>query len=154
MHPISELFWNKPFFCALLAWAVAQAIKGLVTGFRFHEWSFETFFGAGGMPSSHTSAVVALTMSLGFTEGFGTPLFAISAVFATIVMYDATGVRRETGKQGKAINELINELLDIKGPDGKRLIPEELKEKIGHTPLEVIMGFFLGVLCSLLFCTF
>ena len=82
------------------------------------------------------------------------PLFAISAVFATIVMYDATGVRRETGKQGKAINELINELLDIKGPDGKRLIPEELKEKIGHTPLEVIMGFFLGVLCSLLFCAF
>ena len=154
MHPISELFWNKPFFCALLAWAVAQAIKGLVTGFRFHEWSFETFFGAGGMPSSHTSAVVALTMSLGFTEGFGTPLFAISAVFATIVMSDATGVRRETGKQGKAINELINELLDIKGPDGKRLIPEELKEKIGHTPLEVIMGFFLGVLCSLLFCAF
>ena len=154
MHPISELFWNKPFFCALLAWAVAQAIKGLVTGFRFHEWSFETFFGAGGMPSSQTSAVVALTMSLGFTEGFGTPLFAISAVFATIVMYDATGVRRETGKQGKAINELINELLDIKGPDGKRLIPEELKEKIGHTPLEVIMGFFLGVLCSLLFCAF
>ncbi len=154
MHSIGELFWNKPFFCALFAWAVAQAIKGLITGFRFHEWSFETFFGSGGMPSSHTSAVVALSMSVGFTEGFGTPFFAISAVFATVVMYDAAGVRRETGKQGKVINELIGELLNISGPDGQQLIPEELKEKIGHTPLEVIMGFVLGVLCSLLFCMF
>ncbi len=150
MHSLGELFSNKPFLCSALAWALAQSIKGLISGFRFHDWSLAAFTGSGGMPSSHTSSVVALTMMLGFTEGFGSPFFAVSAVFSLVVMYDAAGVRRETGKQGKVIKELLN----ITWPDGHPLIPEELKEKIGHTPLEVIMGAILGVLCSLLFTLF
>ena len=150
MHPIGELFLNKTLLCAAFAWFVSQVIKGLISGFRFHEWSKEAFLGSGGMPSSHTAAVVALSMMIGFTEGFASSYFAISAIFAVIVMYDAAGVRREAGKQGKIIKELLN----ISGPDGQQLIPEELKEKIGHTPLEVIIGAVMGILCSLLFCAF
>lgn len=150
MHPISEIFLNKTFLCAAFAWFISQAIKGLISGIRFHEWTKEAFLGSGGMPSSHTAAVTALAMMIGFTEGFASSFFAISALFAIIVMYDAAGVRRETGKQGKVINELLN----ISGPDGQQLIPEELKERIGHTPLEVIAGFIMGVLCSLLFILF
>ena len=150
MHPITEIFQNKAFLCGALAWFLSQLIKGLISGFRFRDWSKEAFLGAGGMPSSHTAAAVAMTMTVGFTEGFATSLFAVSAVFTIIVMYDAAGVRRETGKQGKVINELLN----ISGPDGQQLIPDELKEKIGHTPLEVIMGAVMGILCSLLFLLF
>ena len=150
MHPIGEIFLNKPFLCAVFAWFISQAIKGLISGFRFHKWTKEAFLGSGGMPSSHTAAVVALTMMIGFMEGFNSSYFAISMVFAAVVMYDAAGVRREAGKQGKVIKELLN----ISGPDGQQLIPEELKEKIGHTPLEVIMGAVMGILCSLLFSMF
>ena len=147
MHPISEIFLNKALLCAGFAWFISQVIKGLISGFRFHTWTKEAFLGSGGMPSSHTAATVSLAMMIGFTEGFDSSFFAISALFAIIVMYDAAGVRREAGKQGKVIKELLN----ISGPDGKQLIPEELKEKIGHTPLEVIMGAIMGILCSLLF---
>ncbi len=150
MHPIGEIFLNKALLCALFAWVVSQTIKGLISGLRFHEWTKEAFLGSGGMPSSHTASVVSLAMMIGFTEGFGSSFFAISALFAMIVMYDAAGVRREAGKQGKIIKELLN----ISGPDGQQLIPEELKEKIGHTPLEVIMGAVMGILCSLLFSAF
>ena len=147
MHSVLEIFSNKPFLCAVFAWFISQAMKGLFTGFRFHEWTAEAFLGSGGMPSSHTAAVTSLAMMIGFKEGFGSSFFAISALFAIIVMYDAAGVRRETGKQGKVIKELLN----ISRPDGQQLFPEELKEKIGHTPLEVIMGAITGILCSLLF---
>ena len=150
MHAVTDFFSNKALLCGAFAWFVSQMIKGLTSGFRFHEWSLKTFLNSGGMPSSHTAAVVALTMMIGFKEGFGSSFFAISAVFALVVMYDAAGVRRETGKQGK----IIKELLSISGPDGKQIFTEELKEKIGHTPLEVIMGAVMGILCSLLFSAF
>jgi hypothetical protein len=147
MHSVAEIFSNNALLCAFVAWAAAQAIKGLTAGIRFHDWSVKAFFDSGGMPSSHTSAVVALAMRIGFSEGFSTPLFAVSGVFAMVVMYDAAGVRREAGKQGK----IIKELLSINRPDGKPLLSEDLKERIGHTPLEVIMGALLGLFFALLF---
>ncbi len=150
MHPIFELFSNKALLCALAAWAISQAIKGLICGLWYHEWTVDDFLGSGGMPSSHSAAVTALAMTIGFREGFASSLFAISMLFAIVVMYDAAGVRRETGKQGKIINEMMNTVKT----DDLPLIPKELKEKIGHTPLEVIAGFFMGLLCSLLFSLF
>ena len=147
---MDEFLANRTLLCCFIAWASAQIAKYVIDGLKHRGWSPKQILGFGGMPSSHTAAVVALAMTIGFTEGFATPFFAISALFAIIVMYDAAGVRRETGKQGKVINELLN----ISGPDGQQLIPEELKERIGHTPLEVIAGFIMGVLCSLLFILF
>ena len=150
MHPITELIYNNCLLCALAAWFISQMLKGCFFGLRYHSWKLETFLTAGGMPSSHTASTVALTLMIGFREGFDSSFFAISAMFAMIVMYDAAGVRRETGKQGK----VINELLSITWPDGNPLFSNDLKEKIGHTPLEVIMGAVLGILCALLFTLF
>lgn len=150
MHPFSQVIYNNSLLCAFFAWFISQMLKGCFFGLRYHDWSLKYFLGSGGMPSSHTAAVVSCSMLIGFREGFASSFFAISALFAIVVMYDAAGVRREAGKQGRVIKELLN----ITMPDGKALISENLKERIGHSPLEVIMGAVVGILCSLLFWAF
>ena len=147
MHPITEVFANKSLLCALSAWFISQLLKGCFYGLRYHTWKLENFLTSGGMPSSHTASTVALALMIGFSEGFDSSFFAISAILAAVVMYDAAGVRRETGKQGKVINELLSFTMR----DGNPLFSNALKEKIGHTPLEVIMGAVLGIVCSLVF---
>ena len=144
---LTELLQNRTLICSVCAWFSAQAIKYLVTGLRTKKWSLRPFFAAGGMPSSHTSAVSALACMVGLSEGFSSPLFAGCVVFASIVMYDATGVRRETGKQGSAINRLLQVTPEI-GPD---MDETRLKERMGHNPLEVIGGCLLGILFAALF---
>ena len=145
MHPISQIIYNECLLCTFCAWLISQLLKGCFFGLRYHDWSLKSFLGSGGMPSSHTAAVVACTLMIGFREGFASSCFAISAIFALIVMHDAAGIRREAGKQSKVIKELLN----ITMPDGKSLISEDLKERIGHSPLEVIMGAMVGILCCL-----
>lgn len=103
--------------------------------------------GSGGMPSSHTSFVVALTLMIGTTIGFNTPVFAVAFTLTSIVMYDAAGVRRETGTQGAVINQILRDVLI----DGKPISDKELKELVGHTPLEVFFGAALGVVVFLIF---
>ena len=105
------------------------------------------FFGSGGMPSSHTAFVVSLSIMVGAQEGFDSALFAVVAAFATIVMYDATGVRRETGRQAEVLNEIIQHLF----VDGKPITDEELKELVGHTKVEVAGGFVIGVAVACLY---
>lgn len=127
----------------LLAWAVAQVLKALVSYWILREFSLERLLGAGGMPSSHSALVVGLVTSVGLTEGFSSSYFAIAAIFSGIVMYDATGVRQAAGKQAKVINRLVRQLRyehtvgDI-----------SLKEFLGHTPLEVVAGALLGFLVA------
>lgn len=99
------------------------------------------------MPSSHSSFVVSLTLMVGFTQGFDTIAFAIAFTLAAIVMYDAAGVRRETGTQAVVLNTLIRDLLI----DGKPISDDQLKELIGHTPFEVFAGALLGVFITILF---
>ena len=105
------------------------------------------FFGSGGMPSSHTASVISITLLVGANLGFDSALFAVSLCFSMVVMYDATGVRRETGKQGAVINEILAKVLI----DGKPISDDEFKELVGHSPFEVAAGFLVGVLVALPF---
>lgn len=147
MHDIAGILNNEAAWCAFTAWFVAQAIK-IPTYFLVEKkLDFGRFFGSGGMPSSHTALVVALTIMLGATEGFDSALFAVSAVFASVVMYDASGVRRETGRQGQVLNEILRKVF----VDGEPITDMELKELVGHTKMEVLAGFVVGVLTAVIF---
>lgn len=142
MHSITEVFNNHTLICALLGWFAAQAMKIPLYFLVEHKWDFRRFFGSGGMPSSHSAMVVSLAMMVGITQGFATVDFAICTVLAAIVMYDAAGVRRETGAQATVINQILRDVLI----NGKPITDEELKELVGHTPLEVLGGAIVGVL--------
>lgn len=140
MHFLSEFFQNKVLIIAILAWFVAQVLKVLITLIKEKKFDFTRFVGSGGMPSSHSSFSMALTTSIGKMYGWSSPLFAVSLSFSLIVMYDAAGVRRAAGKQAEILNKIVHDI-----HDNKKITEERLKELIGHTPKEVIMGAVLGV---------
>lgn len=146
MRGLMEIFANKTLFCALTGWFLAQAIKIPTYWIVEKKLDWRRFFGSGGMPSSHTAMVVALALSIGANYGFASPEFAITFVLAAVVMYDASGVRRETGRQGQVINEILQKVL----VDGKPISDSELKELVGHSPLEVLGGAIIGVISALL----
>ena len=107
MSTIWSIFANQYILCGVTAWILAQALK--IPTYRLTEKKLDwhRFLGSGGMPSSHTASVISVTILLGSNNGFDSALFAIALVFSVVVMYDAMGVRRETGKQGKVINEIL-----------------------------------------------
>ena len=111
--------------------------------------NFYTFFTSGGMPSSHSSFVSSLAITVGLKHGFSSDLFAIVTVFSLIVTYDASGVRRAVGQQANVLNNLIKHLEDKSFAKDKELIKEDLKELIGHTPFEVFAGVLLGAIIAL-----
>jgi len=141
---ITALLANRHLLTALVAMAIAQVLKVLFDRWRTKSWTKALFFSTGGMPSSHSALAMALAASIGINEGFGTPLFAISAVLAMVVMHDAAGIRRAAGKQAEAINFLFSKLenqgikFDIK-----------LKELLGHNPIEVFAGAILGLIVAI-----
>ncbi len=142
MEFITELFQNQIFISAALGWMVAQILKTMIHLFITKQFVAERMVGSGGMPSSHSATVCALATSAGMKYGGGSFEFAITAMLAIIVMYDAMGVRRETGKQGRVLNEMLEVLTNM----GKPISAEEkLKEFVGHTPLQVLMGAILGI---------
>ena len=143
---IKEVLSNQVLLIAVLSWAIAQGLKLIITFIQEKKWDFTKLFSAGGMPSSHSSFVMALTVGIGQVEGYHTSLFAIAAVFSFIVMYDAAGVRWESGQQAAAINRIIHMLQD---PDIK--LERQLKEILGHTPLQVSMGAILGIIVATIF---
>lgn len=147
MHLIRGILTNRCLMCAALAWITAQIMKGIITSCKEHTWRISNFIDSGKMPSSHTGAVIALALMVGSEKGFDSPLFAACAVLATIVIYDAAGVRLETEKQGK----VIKELLDGNVPEGKRSLGDKLKDNVGHTPSEILGGVIVGILCFGLF---
>ena len=146
-----ESLWNnRVLITAFAAWMTAQMIKTLIYRILYKRFDKERIFGSGGMPSSHTATVIALTLSVGIREGFVSSMFSICAVFSMVVIYDALGVRRETGRQGEVINRILREFL----LDGKPLSEENMKTLVGHTPLEVLGGVIIGLGISLLFMLF
>lgn len=147
MHDIAGLFQNRALWCAVTAWFIAQALKIPTYWLVEKKLDLRRFFGSGGMPSSHTAFVVSLAIMVGVVSGFDTTVFAVAAVMASIVMYDASGVRRETGVQGKVLNEILRKVF----VDGQPITDVELKELVGHTKLEVAGGFIVGVLTALAF---
>ena len=140
MTLLEILLFNPILLAALTAWFIAQVSKVFIEFFTLRRWNWALVFEAGGMPSSHSAMVSAVALSIGLQIGFDTAIFAISAMLAMIVIYDATGVRRESGRQAVLINSIINEL-------SKGKIPQQakLKEVLGHTPGEAFSGLALGL---------
>ena len=134
---------SNALFVAILSWFLAQSIKIILVFIQEKKIDFTRLYGAGGMPSSHSALVSSLSTIIGLENGFDSNIFALSAVFALVVMYDATGVRRAAGKQAEAINILF------KHNNLRR--EEQLKVLLGHTPLQVSMGFLLGIGVALTF---
>lgn len=147
MQSIVDILSNHVLIAILLSWFIAQAIKIPIYRVVEHKWDFSRFFGSGGMPSSHSSMVTTCAVMIGALEGFGTPVFALAVAFAMIVMYDAAGVRRETGTQAAVINQILKDVLI----NGKQISEEELKELVGHTPLEVACGALNGLLIAVIY---
>jgi uncharacterized protein len=134
---------NPALIAALVAWGIAQIIKVPVDFLRNRRWDWTLLLRAGGMPSSHSALVTACAHSIGLFQGFDTPVFALAAVFAMVVIYDATGIRRQAGKHAEIINSMIRDLAH-----GHPLREEQLREVLGHTPLEAISGTIFGLLVS------
>jgi len=128
---------------SLTAWAIAQVLKLVTWAVSAREWNFKRLVEPGGMPSSHSAFVTALAAAVGMQVGFDSVLFALSAAFALVVMYDASGVRRAAGKQAKVLNAILEDL------NRRELHPERLRELLGHTPFEVLMGALLGSLVAI-----
>lgn len=137
---ISSLFENRVLVASLLAWALAQGAKLPLTFLRERRWNWSVLFNAGGMPSSHSALIVACTHAIGLWYGFNSPLFALGVALTMIVLYDAAGVRRQAGMHAERINVLFDELLK-----GHPWDENELREVLGHTPLEVLIGTLLGI---------
>ena len=147
MEFITELLHNRIFVSAALGWMVAQVLKTIIHMILTRQFVAERMIGSGGMPSSHSATVCALATATGMECGAGSPEFAITIMLAIIVMYDAMGVRRETGKQGRVLNEMLEIFTNM----GKEISPEKrLKEFVGHTPLQVLMGAILGIIIAVI----
>ena len=139
------LLFNPLLLSAIIAWLLAQIIKVLGEYITQRRWNWVLLFRAGGMPSSHSAMVSAASLSVGLYVGFDQPVFAIASILAIIVIYDATGIRRETGRQAVLINTMIEDLAR-----GKLAQVDRLKEVLGHTPGEAVLGTLLGLVIALL----
>ena len=140
---LKEFAANKILITTLCSWVIAQALKVLVGYIIEKKVEFRWFVGTGGMPSSHTAGASCLAAAIGFQYGFDNVLFALAASFALVVMFDAQGVRRASGKQARILNKIMDDIYwQGKMQEGR------LRELIGHTPLEVVGGFIVGVLIA------
>ena len=145
MEKIIDMFTNDILIVAIFSWAIAQVMKMLTILIVEHRFSLERLFGDGGMPSGHSATVTSLATVCGWTQGFGSAIFAVSLVFAIVVMHDACGVRRETGKQAATIKELAEALDSLVRERDYAVKTEKLKVLVGHTPLQVFFGALLGI---------
>jgi acid phosphatase family membrane protein YuiD len=140
---ILDLINNHVLIAGLLGWSIAQLIKVPLEFLHTHRWNWSLLFRAGGMPSSHSALVTGTAHAIGLYQGFGSPLFALSVAIAMVVIYDATGIRRQAGKHAELINAMIDDLAS-----GHPLKEETLREVLGHTPVEAIGGMVLGMLSA------
>ncbi len=145
---MGTILGNTPLLAALAATMLAQALKVVITLIAERRLALDRLLETGGMPSSHSAAVAALATSVGAIHGMGSPYFAIAAVLGSIVMYDATGIRRAAGKQAEMINDLVKELNHL-FDDGFQ--PQALKTLLGHTYPQVLVGGLVGLGTGLAF---
>ena len=147
MNILLEILNNRAIVAAITAWAIAQGLKVLLTLAISRRFDSSRVLGSGGMPSSHSAMVCALTTTVGIREGCASSMFALACCFAGIVMYDAAGVRRSAGRNAAVINHLVESL---SGRGEYTFDEERLKELVGHTPIQVMAGALLGVLVGAL----
>ena len=142
---MKALFENRILVAAFIAWAIAQLTKTVYELIRYRELRLNRLVSSGGMPSSHSALVMGLATATGRIAGFESAAFAISLVLAVIVMYDAAGVRRAVSIQARILNQMIEEAFQ-----GKPFAEKRLRELIGHTPTQVIVGGLLGIAVALI----
>ncbi len=147
MNYIVEFFKNEIIAACLISWLIAQILKVLLVLVTSKTIDLSRFVGSGGMPSSHSSLVSTLVFMTGRTAGIGSPVFAVAFALAAIVMYDAANVRREAGEHAKIINIILDQWME----NDKLKIDKDLKELLGHTPFEIIIGAILGSLIGAFF---
>ena len=148
MENLKEIFNNHMLFAPISAWLISQIVKAIINLCVYRKFSFERLFGDGGMPSTHSATVMALTTVIGWTAGFGSAVFALSFIFAVVVMRDALGVRREAGKQAASIKQIAESLNKIFRSKDNEIKTENLKVLVGHTPLQVFFGAITGVVVA------
>lgn len=137
-----DLISNFPLVCAITGWLLAQFLKVFTGIFKVRKFSIGALLGGtGGMPSSHSAAVCALAGACALREGWDSTMFGVAMLFAVIVMVDATGVRREAGRQAAVLNRIVKDLFTSSDYDN---IDRNLKELIGHTPFQVFVGALVG----------
>ena len=141
--PFTGVLSNPVLIAALVAWGLAQIIKVPLEYLRLKTWDWALFLRAGGMPSSHSALVAACAHSTGLFYGFDTPVFALAGVVAMVVIYDATGIRRQAGKHAEIINTIMRDLTH-----GHPLREEQLREVLGHTPVEALGGTIFGLVIA------
>ena len=147
MNFFSELAKNKILISAASGWIIAQILKTIIHTLFTKNFDAERLVGGGGMPSSHSATVCALCTAVALEYGANSYEFAMAAVFALVVMYDAIGVRQESGKQAQVLNDMIEIFTHM----GKKIdVEKQLKEFIGHTPLQVLCGAILGIITALI----
>lgn len=141
-----DLLTNRFLWGAILSSLIAQLIKVVATLVKTGKFDFSRLVGTGGMPSAHSASVMTLTTMVGLSQGFGSPLFGVVAFFSLITMYDAAGVRKAAGEQARVLNVMVEELMK-----GHPISDVELKELLGHTPKEVLVGALMGIALGVLF---
>lgn len=144
MNDFSQVLDNKVLLCVIIAWIAAQGTKVIWSLIKNKKFDAERIMGSGGMPSAHSASVVAATFAIGELAGYGSPIFGLAGIFSFIVMYDAANVRMAAGKQAKVINRIIKEI-----GEHKFHMDKELKELLGHTYLEVLVGMLLGIIIGI-----
>jgi uncharacterized protein len=144
--PFADLLSNRALWAAVAGWLAAQVIKVIINLVRSRKFEPSYIVASGGMPSSHSALVTGLATSIARTQGMGSAYFALAAVFAGVVMYDAAGVRRAVSKQAQILNRMMDDFFHERGLDFHRL-----GELIGHTPVEVFAGAILGIAFGLVF---
>ncbi len=148
MKILKEIFTNHLLLAPISAWIVSQVFKAVINLCIYRKFSIERLFGDGGMPSTHSATVMCLSVMIGWTQGFDSAIFALSSVFAIVVMRDALGVRRETGKQAASIKELATSINKSVYSKDSEIKTENLKVLVGHTPLQVVFGAITGIIVA------
>jgi len=139
-NSVFSVFQNRVFLATLIAWVTAQTIKILINSVNEKRFNFRWLVSTGGMPSAHSAGVMSLAAAVGIQEGFNSTVFIATLIFALVIAFDAQGVRRATGQQAEILNKIMDDIY------WRRKIQEDrLKELIGHTPFEVLVGSVIGI---------
>ena len=151
MDILMQIITNPVLIVPACAWIIAQILKSIISAIVNKKFSFDRLVGDGGMPSGHSATVTSLAIMCGFVNGFDSAVFGLAMIFAIVVMHDALGVRRETGKQAVSIIKMAKMLNDYFSEQNEYIKTDKLKVLVGHTPWQVVCGASLGAVIAILY---